>query len=240
MKSKPTHRLLAIAAFAMLSCNWSKDFVRRSDLVPLVNNVNDLRQDLSDLSQALTALGCSEDVRQTLADLRKACEEQRLREDQSQGIGSCDAMITRQVLLTGQVKHPKDPKFWFRNLESQKHIVLYAANPTDPIDPERMKQLIAFLRIPVLKKTRFLIATSDKPDLGLAKARTRNVMNLLRSMNVSAEHVDESDLITYDYFAPVMLKDLREEDKPMSGGSRESKVPMNRGVWIYRLDCIWP
>ena len=72
-----------------------------------------------------------------------------------------------------------------------------------------MKRLIAFLRIPVLKKTRFLIATSDKPDLGLAKARTRNVMNLLRSMNVSAEHVDESDLITYDYFAPVMLKDLR-------------------------------
>ena len=123
MKSKPTHRLLAIAAFTMLSCNWSKDFVRRSDLVPLVNNVNDLRQDLSDLSQALTALGCSEDVRQTLADLRKACEEQRLREDQNQGIGSCDAMITRQVLLTGQVKHPKDPKYWFRNLESQKHIV---------------------------------------------------------------------------------------------------------------------
>lgn len=94
----------------------------------------------------------------------------------------------------------------------------------------------ALLKLSLLPRTRFLLATSNKPTKAEGERRVMVVKEWLLKSRLPPERLEGKDII-YDYFSDVGAKLVRADDGPIEN-STESKQSLRNSVWIYRMDCL--
>ncbi|HNN92190.1 MAG TPA: hypothetical protein PKI03_07980 [Pseudomonadota bacterium] len=187
------------------------------------------------LEELVGQLGCSDSVRETQKNLQEACSRHRDEGGAAGGSQVCKSDAADQEINRLGTNAKTAKRKYFDDLTTLRHIVVYFAEGASGLEPKRRKQLDVFMHLRQLARTRFVLATSDKPSTQEAKRRL-DVLRAQLQPYMREGKLEDNDII-YDYFGDVAPKDLRLEDRPISNSS-ESNLSPRHSVWVYRLDCL--